>query len=406
MVLIDLDGDAPPAARRLRVRHAGRWWGLAAVLVLIVVATLDRRAPPDLRPVTRLPAGTMRIVATGDAFYVLRGNGSLAWNVTAYAWRDAVERWRRPLAGPDPDVLVAGGAVFVTHQPCDAQHPPAVDRLAPATGRPAWQAGGAVLSAPDGGTLLLARSGTGCGAARRVADLDGVDVTTGAARWTVRFAPPRTVVAGPGWFAARAGDGSVDTYATATGARLASGMVPPSGTAVAAGDVLVVVTGRRLTTYHQGSMASGWGSDLNSAPDAVGACGSLLCLATGTILTAVDPISGELQWQRTALRQVVAGPSYVVGDGDAGLQLIAWRDGRVVADLRDWTALPQADDSTDVILQRTDGDRVAIGLADLRAGTIRTLGRLPRAQTRCVTGPRRLACVDPAGTTTVWRTMP
>lgn len=148
--MIDLDVTAPPPAAA-RGRRAP-WWAVPLVLAAVVPAVVQLPAAAPMEPVAWLPPGTMRLMGAGDAFYVLRGNGTLAWNVTAYAWSDGAERWRRPLAGPAPDLMIAAGAVLVTHQPCDPQHAPSVDRLDPATGRPLWSAPGAVL---PGGDLLL-----------------------------------------------------------------------------------------------------------------------------------------------------------------------------------------------------------------------------------------------------------
>jgi len=408
VVLIDLDTAGPAApADRPPARHARRWWGAALALAVVALATLDLRPLPDLRPIALLPPGTMRIVTAGDAFYVLRGNGSLAWNVSAYAWRDGTERWRRPLAGPDPDVVTAGAAVYVTHQQCDPQHAPSVDRLDPATGRPAWQAPGALVAgrAATGGVVLLARDTTGCGPARSATELAGVAHTDGSPQWTLHFPQPRTITAAADWFAAIAADGTTDTYTTATGTHLASGTVPPSGTAaVTAGDVLVVVTGRRLSTFDRSTLTPGWASDLNTAPSTVESCGPLLCITENAVVTAVDPLVGELRWQHPALGRSVPGPSYVIGTTDTGVRLFAWSDGRIIADLPHWQLRPAGTGPTEVALQHEDRDRVTVALADLTTGTVRTVGRLPGFQTSCITGPHRLACIDPTGTTRLWPT--
>ncbi|MFB9181929.1 hypothetical protein ACFFX1_27645 [Dactylosporangium sucinum] len=167
---------------------------MAVAVGLVLVATQQVQLLPLLRPVATLPGGTMALVGTSQGFFVIRGTGTLAWNVTAYAWTGA-ERWRRPLAGPDPGLAVAADAVFATHQPCDAQHPPRVDRLDPATGDPAWTSEGVLLGAADSDAVLLATASSGCGTLRLVTALQAVLVGTGRPVWTRRLDPPQAVAA-------------------------------------------------------------------------------------------------------------------------------------------------------------------------------------------------------------------
>ncbi|WP_238016253.1 hypothetical protein KZZ52_28585 [Dactylosporangium sp. AC04546] len=189
-MVIDLDTGPLNARPRRPTRSAG----LALAAALVLVATQQVQPIPQLRPRVTLPGGTMALVGTTQGFFVIRGNGTLAWNVTAYTWAGA-ERWRRPLAGPDPGLAVAADAVFATHQPCDPQHPPRVDRLDPASGEPAWTSEGVLVGAADADAVLLATASTGCGTSRRVTTLQAVLVGTGRPVWTRRLDPPQAVAA-------------------------------------------------------------------------------------------------------------------------------------------------------------------------------------------------------------------
>ncbi|MDG6103361.1 PQQ-binding-like beta-propeller repeat protein [Dactylosporangium aurantiacum] len=399
--MIDLDTAPAPAPHRPPRRRAP-WWAVPLVLAAVVPATAPPPAP--MAPVTGLPPGTMRLAGAGDAFYVLRGNGTLAWNVTAYDWTGA-ERWRRPLPGPDPDLMIApgGGAVLVVRQPCDRQHPPSVDRLDPATGRTLWTAPGAVHAVTAAGDLLLAE-GPGCGARRRVTALTLANAADGAARWTVRFPDGRTVAAGPDWFVATGGDGRFDTYALTGGARLGGGTVPATSVVLAAGGSVIAADRPdparpgRLTGQPAAAPAPAWSVPFDGA---AAACGPWLCVTSGAVTTALDPATGRPRWTAPALRDPVTGPSYAVA---AGVRIVRWRDGSPAA-LPGWRLLPPAEGSAGPVLQRG----TAIGVVDLTLGRLDVLGTLPGPQARCLagghrTGPGlRLVCLDAAGGTRLWR---
>lgn len=424
-MVIDLDaGPPPPPPRRRRVP----WWAVPVVLATAVTATLQLPPAAPMIPVAELPPGTMRLAGAGDAFYVLRGNGTLAWNVTAYAWSDGTERWRRPLAGPDPDLMIAGAAVLVTHQPCDPQRPPSVDRLDPLTGRPLWTAPGAVLPAGAGlptGELLLVQ-GAGCGDRRQVTSLTAADPVDGSPRWTVRFPSGRPVVAGDGWFAAVDGDGGVDTYAM-DGRRLGSGTVTETSIVLAAGGSLIAADqpdpGRPglLTGLPHGAPDPAWTIPLDGA---AAACGPWLCVTgstatgletgqvtrpvTGQVTRAVDPATGRTRWTTRAFEQQIAGPGSVIGPVigspiGAGVRIVRWSDGGELP-LPGWRLLPPVDGSAAPVVQRGD----LVGVADLTAGRLDVLGTLPGPQRRCLTGGLtasglRLVCVDATGRTRLWR---
>jgi len=417
VVLIDLDtpGTAPSPSVRRPVRPGGpggRWWALALALALVVLATLDQRPVPDLRPIAALPAGINQVVTTGDAFYVLRSDGHQGWQVGARAWSDGTERWHRPVAGPDPGMATAGAAVFLTHQQCTSLAPPGVERIDPATGRTLWQAAGNIVAFRD--VLLLAPPGR-CGPVR---ELSAVSLTDGRPRWTIRFPQPRMIVPGLDWFAAfDAQDGATDTYTTTTGAHLATGTIPAGagtipwggwiesgGGATTAGDTLVVAIDRRLSTFDRRTLASGWTGDLDTAPSALQECGALLCVTENGTLSAVDPVLGELRWQHPVLSPNAAGPRYLTGFTDHGIRILGLSDGRVAADLPDWQ-LCQGDGTgrTEVVLQHESDGRVVIALASLATGTVRTLGRVAGFQGLCIAGPQRLLSIDPVGVTLLLR---
>ncbi|MEV4508259.1 PQQ-binding-like beta-propeller repeat protein [Dactylosporangium sp. NPDC049525] len=394
--MIDLDATAPPPTAR---RRRPPWWAVPLVLAAVGPATLQLRAPAPMEPVAWLPPGTMRLAGAGDAFYVLRGNGTLAWNVTAYAWSDGAERWRRPLAGPDPDLMIAGaGAVLVTHQPCDPQHAPSVDRLDPATGRPLWTATGAVL---PGGDLLLAEGG-GCGDRRHVTRLTSVDPADGAPRWAMRFPDGRPVVVGDGWFAAVGDTGGVDTYAM-DGRHLSAVTVTETSIVLAAGAGVIAADqpdpsrpGRLTGRPHDGS-GPAWSVPLDGA---AAACGPWLCVTGGGVTRALDPATGRTRWTVGVLREPVPGPSYVLG---ADARLVRWRDGEQRS-LPGWRLLPPAEGSAAPVMQRGG----AVGVVDLTLGRLDVLGTLPGPQTRCLAGGPgrtglRLVCVGADGQTRLWR---
>src|SRR4051794_22548620 len=71
-IVIDLDAAAAPPPPR---GHRRPWWAAPLLLAAVAPATVQASAP--MVPVTDLPPGTMRLAGAGDAFYVLRGNGTL-----------------------------------------------------------------------------------------------------------------------------------------------------------------------------------------------------------------------------------------------------------------------------------------------------------------------------------------
>ncbi|GAA3210727.1 PQQ-binding-like beta-propeller repeat protein [Dactylosporangium siamense] len=400
-----IDLDATPVRPRPAVpRRRVPWWAVPLVLAAVVPAVLELRPPPPLAPVVQLPPGTMRLAGAGDAFYVLRGNGTLAWNVTAYAWSDGTERWRRPLAGPDPDLLVVADAVLVTHQPCDPQHAPSVDRLDPATGDPLWTAPGAPHAVTAGGDLLLAE-GPDCGARRRVQRLAAVDPADGRPRWTVRFPDGRLVVAGGDWFAAVDEAGALDTYTMNGGGRIGGGTVTETSLLLAAGGSVIAADqpdpGRPglLTGLPHGAPRPAWTVPLDGT---AAVCGPWLCVTTtdGGTTAALDPGTGRTRWTVRALRQPISGAGYAI---DAGPRIVRWSDGKE-RPLPGWRLLPPVDGSVAAVVQRGG----TAGVVDLTLGRLDVLGTLPGAQVRCLAGGPRptglgLVCVDADGRTRLWR---
>jgi hypothetical protein len=172
-----------------------------------------------------------------------------------------------------------------------------------------------------------------------VTDLDGVDVMTGRPRWTLHFAPPRSITAGPTTFTA--------TLTTATGTHTA-----------------VYTTADGRPTPDRAQARSNGDGDGNHGGD-----GST---------TTDNGSAGD----GTADNGTTAGSDGGAGDGASTVRVA---DG--------WRLLPP-----DAVVQR--GDEVGLVATN---GTVRTLGRLHGRQTRCVTDGTRLACVDETGATRIWR---
>jgi outer membrane protein assembly factor BamB len=410
-------------------------------ILAALAATIGAPRTPALVPVADVSSTTMRVVADADNFYVTRGNGILAWNATAYAWRDGTERWRRPLAGPNASLVVAAGKALVVHQPCDALHPPTVDRLDPGTGRVRWQYDGAPLGVLDDAALLVGQPVDGeCGDGRRVSAVAVLDPETGRPQWTVQLGQPGRLAADPGrlgadpgrlaahptpaWFAIWQPDGRVSTYDATTGRLAGTATLPTVGGAPLGGvrvvaDLLVVFTPEPDTTllsaYRHAGLTLAWQRRLppsDTIPAArmgylapASSCGPMLCVRTTGGATVLDPSTGEPRWRYAALADVASGSGVLVGRDDE-LRVLDWRTGHVVRRLAGWTVVPAFDDSPPagtVLVRRLDGASTVLGSVDLRSGDLRVLGSVPQRPARCVLGTNRLACNADTGPTRLWR---
>jgi outer membrane protein assembly factor BamB len=335
----------------------------------------------------------MRLVADSEHVYVIRGNGTLAWNATAYAWRDGAEHWRQPLAGPDADLRVAAGRVFAVHQPCDRQHPPNVERLDPATGAPLWRGDGSPLAVFANGDLLVGQGDRSCRLATTLASLDPEN---GATRWTVHNRLEGTLAAAAEWFALWRPDGRVQTYDSSGALTAEAALEPISGVVLATGELVVAVTERGLTGYRRQNLTMVWQRSLANSASALG-CGPMLCVRTGPDLAVLDPATGRQRW-RTTVTTPVYGERVLV-DGGEPVRVFDWSTGRRLRELPGRQLVPTAG-GTAALISDSGGD---IATIDLRSGQVRRLGRLPAPPTRCAIGVDRLACVATGGATTLWR---
>ncbi|MFI7073142.1 outer membrane protein assembly factor BamB family protein [Micromonospora sediminicola] len=392
----DVPGRAP--------RAVGRPFRVLVVL-LVALVTLASATPPARPTRWTVPGGTgASAFVAGDRVYVVR---PLDWRPGALrevvAYRDGRERWRSRLPTPGDVVSVweMGDRVLAAgpNGPDQAWQTVALEA---ATGRLSWRQN--ALGYPAGDALLLQpTTASGLQEVRRVAVADGRTL------WTAPETPDLRFVLGPAGVEGLLvvpESGETVVLDAVTGERLAArdlhpGELPTQRRVLTAGDLVLEIREDGVAAYQRQTLRSRWTADLPLL-DYVDSCGDVLCASRQTGgMWGLDPATGAVRWatDRWAGVWKVDGGRLLVGAGesdDGHLAVLDADDGRLVADLAGWTAVPPNEVGGPLFLTRPlGGGRLLLAELDLPAGRLPVRAVLSGVD--CSAGHALVVCRDRDG---------
>ncbi|GAA2612671.1 outer membrane protein assembly factor BamB family protein [Paractinoplanes durhamensis] len=311
---------------------------LSLLLCLFGVAASAPGAVPTIHPLWRVPVAESDGTTLGtDTAYLQRSRAGQS-HLTAYDLATGAIRWETSIDGTLGYTQLAeqAGLILLPTDPEPAQ----VDDLRYAaftkgttaldidTGATRWTAPGEPMLISDRTALMVDYSGDGVYARLRLIGIDAVppraiwsretpDVESLAFELTGERADRIITVS-------RAGVVKVIRFADGTllaGARIPWRTPDPQqgefNDVAPAGEYLVVNRARQndadLTVYHLGTLDEAW--QIGTPRGYAFPCGTSVCFEDEDRLTAYDPATGEMRWQRVGLGSSwAAGPDRVVAD--------------------------------------------------------------------------------------------
>ncbi|GAA4591421.1 hypothetical protein BJY16_000268 [Actinoplanes octamycinicus] len=428
-VLIDL-GDARSGGRVPDPEPPARARVLLAVLTGVLTALLGGAAyarPPE--PPVIVPAGlgdAMRV--SGDRLYVVGAGQPVGARVREQTIRTYLLPGVTPLArntirvsGNVQSVVSAGAdRMLVTYQD-EGTATFSTVALRAGVDRPLWQRPAALIGVRADAGLALVRQEA---AEFPDADWHGVDLETGAVRWTVHQPAGDDVAVGDSaggyperLFVLTAG-ARLKVYETRSGRLLAQTPVPERRAGVTtalwpAGDLVLLSAGAAGTTGYDAAagLAPRWHNGMNlSWYRGPTACGDLICayLPQRGILV-IDPRTGRERWASDRWEYSArVGDYLLVGWPDvAEPQLVVVRadTGDVLGSAGVWRAAgPGPAPGTAYVIRSVIGeDRVWYGVLDPARRRVELLGTAARVTGDCAIVPRALVCRRIDATVGVWR---
>ncbi|MFC7527216.1 PQQ-binding-like beta-propeller repeat protein [Actinoplanes sp. GCM10030250] len=426
-VLIDL-GEVPRGAPRPRAAAIPAppvpYGFLLVLLCALLLVSLSGAAPPH-RPVLPVPVPAVlgdAIRVAGDRLFVIspaRTTGRRT--IRTYQLPDATLLSEHTLTvnGDVLSVDVAGDLMLVTVQDERTIRFGTIT-LRPGSNQPLWQRPVLLqgVSAADG-LALVREEGADFGEAY----WHGVDLHTGAVRWTVHQNGQDDVAVSsygkgyPQWLYVLTGDGRLEARDTRTGRPAATVTVPEgrsgSTSLWTAGNLVLVGAGGSGTTGYDmnAGLQPRWRSGMNlSWYRGPVTCGEFICafLPQRGILV-IDPLTGRERWSsdRWDYADRVGGHLLSVMPGTAypRLYVLDPATGDVLGDAGLWqSAGPGPEPETAYVLRTVSGqDRIWYGVLDLTTLRIRVLGAADDVSGDCHFSAGALVCRRIDATVGVWR---
>ncbi|MCA2216108.1 PQQ-like beta-propeller repeat protein [Jidongwangia harbinensis] len=416
----DVSADRHPLSGGTGRRRPAPYRPLLGVLAVVLAGLTGgavHRGPPA--PPTVIGAQLRdAMMVTDDRVFVV-GDGQ---TVSAYALPDGrlLHRFQVDLPGTIFVVSETGPALLVSGQ-VDAGGAEATVAVAPGTDLVLWRRPARLLRVSRPAGLALLREQRPAGGA----DWHGVDVATGAVRWTARE-PDRGFItlAGPtGEFprllVSVTESGSTEVRDAVTGVVVTRATVRMPHRQTDGGlpfwpldDLLLVGDGGGTTAYTLPGLVRLWRSPEDLSTHWVQAdCPGLCLLGWQGGLRVLDPATGALRWSHQRWTYVSQVGAYLVAGDEAGpqsqrrLYVVDPRTGRVHGDLGRWQMLgnPRADGTVLGIRPQSPGDEVRYALLDPAAGTIRLLGLAAPVTGDCQATPHALVCRRIDASIGIWR---
>ncbi|MFG1674446.1 PQQ-binding-like beta-propeller repeat protein [Micromonospora sp. NPDC049282] len=295
-----------------------RWWiapVLAACLLLGAAAPTRPAAitgPPLPARAALLAAGGLLLVADATTLTGYTTTGRMTWRVPAPAGA-----WSAASVGDLVLVTTRDSAGQVT----------GTSAYAAGTGQPRWRRPDRVQPAGAAAVAVTEVRGVADPGRRRIQGaVRGVDLATGADRWSTPVPSTAVLVAAPGRIVVVHDTGLARVYDVRHGVAIAETRLPPAGYApdnpLAVGDHLVLrhpaPGGTTLSGYDLPSLTPRWRLLLPVGETTAPGCPRLLCLVGLADRRALDPDTGAQVWRWPG----GAGWQPVPGDRDATRQVL------------------------------------------------------------------------------------
>jgi outer membrane protein assembly factor BamB len=342
--------------------------------------------------------------------------------LTSYDLGSGRRQWQAGTSEPAYRLRTSSGLVLLRPWAIGPGQPSttAVDL---ATGVVRWRHPGSVMTIA-GSSALLAVSGvrTLSTAGRRIeGPVESIDPDSGRTLWRVDVPSTAVLLGVPG------SDGSpprmllvhdnrtLALHDLTTGAELAAAPLPPAdygpdNPSVAGGLIMLrhfAGWGSEISAYDPMTLELRWQRPASGAFD-VQPCGGLACLASPAGIEALDPADGSIRWfQRGwgALEQ--RGPmllAYSAAGGNEPVGIVEPNTGRVLVDLHGWRPLSSTGTLDHLLVTKAvpAGARTIVAVAGPRNGVPRLLVDLPAGTGDCQAVPGRLICRSTTGELNVW----
>jgi hypothetical protein len=424
-VLIDL-GEMPQRDRRRAPGPSalGRPFphrlalGVLALVLVALLAGAVHREPPDPPVVIAARLGDTLFVGDDQVFVVSAGPeliGSVVQNkvISAYALPDGALLSRTTVAvtGAVFNVMAVGRTILVSYQVERGAWSEVTVALAAGTDKALWRHPTRLFAVSEADGLVLLRENT-----PEAGNVNwfGIDLATGAERWSVRQ-PPRGFVteAGsadfPTYLVSATYTGNIEVRDARTGAVLAARTVPvPVGQAGndlpvwPAGDLILVGGSNGTDAYGLPDLAPRWRSTVALAgrwiqPD----CGGLICsLSWRGGLHVIDPRDGTPLWENEGWNFADQIGPYLMASDNTGAQrtrsvsVVEPTTGRVRGVFDEWqVAGTERPDGTVVgIREQLADDVVWYALLDPETIGVKVLGAARGVSGDCQAVPEALVC--------------
>lgn len=423
----DADPDergAGPAATRHRSSLA-----VLLALVLLTVAAAAPPAPGRLRATFRVAASAADTFSVSEDTLLVAQRRATGRGLLAYDLDTGLFRWQALVAPAASYAVRRSGDTLFVGERTPGGGPPGTPvtgqtrtaALSADSGAELWGLVGRVVPVEGAGTVLAVTDVPSVfGGGRRVQGaVTGIDLRTGARLWSVPL--PSTAVlqplpGAPGRLLLVHDTGRMELRDVTDGRALAVAALPPANYApdnpgIVGGTVLLrhpQAGGWAVSAYDAGSLARRWSRPESTVPDAVRACGPLICLAARSGVRGLDPADGTARWFQPGWRTLEQRGEHLLvygsPSGEADLAGLADpRTGALLVDLRPWRVVSGPADA-DILLSRPDraDGRPVVGLAVPRTRTVRILGGLEAGAGDCRAGSDRMVCRSADGAIVGW----
>ena len=437
-VVIELGLDrGEPETYRAPTRSTVPVWFVPMVLALLVLISSAASAAPPPPPLSTLLS--LRINPT-DAYAVTDGGELLAQSpglVSMYDLGSGALRWRSDSSAPAYRLRTGGGLLLM--RPWSAGlsgiGDPGTTAISLADGISRWRRAGSVVTLAGSSALLSVTTVRSSTAGRNVEGaVDLVDPVTGSTRWQVDIPSTAVLMSVPGPAGAPArmllvhDNRTAAVHDLATGARLATGPLPPAdygpdNPTVSGGLILLrhpADEGYEISAFDPVTLGLRWSRPARGADQIVG-CGQYACLTGADGVRGLDSQTGRTLWFRSDWRTVEQHGRLVLafaapGTSSEALGIIDPEHGRIVADLRGWRPLSAvgvtvggaAGSADHLIVTRVvaAGARSMVAVAGPGDERPRPIAELPAGSGDCQAAPARLVCRSTTGELVVWAYRP
>ena len=427
---VPADGQEPaPVAGGTRrpVPYRALLGGLAAVLILTLTGSAHR-GPPTPPTVIAARLGDSMFVGADRVFLVGDAPGGpttavQSRTVSEYGLPggDLLSNTTVAVSGAVFDVVSAGRIVLVSYQ-VDTVGAEATVALVAGGDRALWRRPSRVVAvSPADGLVLLRENSPDYG------DLDwhGIDLATGAVRWTLRqpargFIVPADYIDGfPRRMVSATETGALEVRDTVTGAVTAAATVPvrrgPVGSDVPiwpAGDLILVGAPGGTTAYTMPGLVERWRSPADLAGRWVQEhCTAICSLSWQGGVRVLDRATGRELWADERWNYVDQVGRYLVASDNTGMNrspgvvVVDPATGRVSGGFGSW--YPAGDRQADGTIHGVHADEGndLLWYARLDPGTsaVRVLGRAERISGDCRMTAEALVCRRIDATVGIWR---